>query len=38
MIRIEAGEDIDKALKRGAEINKPFTRRIEFSEGKLTAR
>ena len=38
MIEIEAGEDIEKALKRGAEINKPFTRRIEFSEGKLTAK
>jgi hypothetical protein len=38
MIRIEAGEDIEKALKRGAEINKPFTQRVEFRDGKLTAK
>jgi hypothetical protein len=37
MIRFEAGEDIEKTLKRGAEINKPFTRRVEFRDGKLTS-
>jgi hypothetical protein len=38
LVRLESGEDIDKAVKRGAEINQPFTRRIEFFEGKLTAK
>ena len=38
MVRIEAGEDIEKALKRGAEINKPFARNVAFSNGKLTAK
>jgi hypothetical protein len=38
MIRIEPGEDIGAALKRGDEINKPFTERISFVDGVLTAK
>jgi hypothetical protein len=37
MIRIEPGEDIGKALKRAEEINKPFTKRVSFVDGVLTA-
>src|SRR5262245_1953121 len=38
MIRIEDGEDIGKALKRAEEINKPFTRRVSFVDGVLSAK
>lgn len=37
-IRIEAGEGIDKALKRAEEINKLFTKRVSFVDGSLTAK
>jgi hypothetical protein len=38
MIRIEPGEDISKGLKRAEEINKPFTKRMSFVDGVLTAK
>jgi hypothetical protein len=38
MIRIEPGEYIGKALKRGEEINKRFARRVSFVDGVLTAK
>ena len=38
MIGIEPGEDIGKALKRAEEINRPFTKRVSFVDGVLTAK
>lgn len=38
MIRFEAGDDINKALKRAEEINKPFQKRVLFVDGVLTAK
>jgi hypothetical protein len=38
MIRIKPGQDIGKALKRGEDINKPFTVRVSFVDGGLTAK
>ncbi len=38
MVRIEAGEDIEKALKRAEEINKPFRKQVSFVDGVLTAK
>jgi hypothetical protein len=38
MIQIEPGESIGKALKRAAEINKPFTHRVAFRDGELTSK
>jgi hypothetical protein len=38
MIRVEPGENIGEALKRGEEINKPFTKRVSFVDGVLTAK
>jgi hypothetical protein len=38
VIRIEPGEDTEKALKRADEINKPFTKRVSFVDGVLTAK
>ena len=38
MIRVEAGEDLAKAVKRAGNINKPFTKRLSFVDGVLTVR
>jgi hypothetical protein len=38
LIFLEPGQDVAKAMKRAEEINKPFTRRVAFSNGVLTAK
>ncbi len=34
-VRIEPGEDVEKALKRAKEINRPFTKQLSFFRGEL---
>lgn len=38
MVRIEPGEAGEKALKRGEEINRPFTKSVSFVGGQLAAK
>jgi hypothetical protein len=38
MIRIVSGEDLEKALKRATEINRPFAKSVQFVNGELTSK
>ena len=38
MIQIKPGDDLKKALKREAEINRPFTESVSFKGGRLIAK